>query len=154
METPLPDEEIRVRLVPVRLIVGALVAALIVFALVATWLHASGFATSPDLAPYLFGALVVLAGSELVAWPLVRRGLVAPLKSKSAEQVVEGFVQTRIIAAALTEGVGIFGLVTYLMTGLPYALFFPAVAIFVLLRLQPSPGTFRDFAREIGRTDF
>jgi hypothetical protein len=63
------------------------------------------------------------------------------------------FIRLRMIAAAMAESFGLFGIVVYLVSGSQLALAAPALSVFVLLRVQPDPAAFREFARASGVRD-
>lgn len=152
-DSPLDADTIGTRLIPLRLLVGAMVAGQVVLALGATWLLASGVGAGPEPLPWLFIALAVVGVGELAAWPVVKSAGMRRLRKQGPPTVAAAlatFIRLRVVAAAMAEGFGLLGIMAYLMSGSQLALAAPALSIFVLLRVQPEPATFGEFARAAG----
>jgi len=152
-----PADDIRFALLKLRLVVGAMIVTLIGFALATSFiLQRQGPAMSRIGQP-LVGILGMLIFVETTAWILIRRSFVERLrrlaKARSEPtpegQLITPFVTLRTIAAALTEAPAIFGVIVYLMTGQAALLAVPAVAVFVLLRVQADETDFRRFVAEV-----
>lgn len=101
-------------------------------------------------------ALVFLAISELPAYFFIRRGALAKLQQAGdsgrardrEEQKMNAFrVYTALafIAAAMTEGFGIFGGVVFLVSGMWPVLAAPALGILLLVLQIPTQGKFDQF---------
>jgi hypothetical protein len=65
------------------------------------------------------------------------------------EDLMPSYQATTIIRAALLEGPGLFGAITYLLTGNALALIAPALSLAGLGLIFPSEDKFRDFARSV-----
>jgi hypothetical protein len=133
-------------LVPPRLVIAAAMGGLAVFGAVATVLADRGLFGDP-LRPSLLLPLLAGAGlAALVVCAFIRRSYVTSLQKTyggnppdrgPAAAVVHSFLQYSIIRAALTEGVGLLGIVVYLLTQHAAALIAPALAVLALATQLP-----------------
>jgi hypothetical protein len=109
--------------------------------------------------PGLEMLLVVLA----VLWPtttgmsvIMKQMMIKQARAKwessgggEEEDLMPSYQVTTIIRAALLEGPGLFGAITYMLTGNVLALIAPALSLAGLGLIFPSEDKFRDFARSV-----
>ena len=67
-------------------------------------------------------------------------------------QLASRFVQLTIIGAAQAEGISLFGLVVYLVTGVQWTLVVPVLGLLLLAVLFPTRDRFRAFAARVTGT--
>ncbi len=136
----------RTVLVP-RLILTAMLLGIVTLGVVAVvWVHTGRATLQPQLGRLLFPALALAAVPVVVAYLLLRGGVLGRLRHEAAhtpERVTVEVVGVRllpvtIVGGALAEGLSLFGVVVYLLTGHVPALAAPAAGIVALLFLMPS----------------
>lgn len=138
----------RPKILPLQLIVSAMIGGLIVVMVLARWLVASGqMSTSPNLTDILLTVLAIYSVTMVLAFAVVKKVLVKRLRGgaggleaeqPSPEATFELFSQIAIIGAAFTEGCGLFGAISHLLSGAWMALFFPLICIAILLVRFPT----------------
>ena len=97
-----------------------------------------------------------LGVAMLLAWGLVGKIPVGAEVTGNIDAPAEvakriGAYTTRtLLRGALTEGWGLFGAVSYMITAEPWLLVAPLLAVLLLLRLLPGEETVRELLREDG----
>jgi len=134
------------------LLMGLITATGVMFMLVQQGIH------QPQ--PGLESLLLVLA----ILWPvtagaslLIKGAMVKQARTRWEAEGGSGddnalfphFMSMTIVRAALLEGPGLFGAVTYLMTGKPLALIAPALSIAALGLMFPTEEKFRELVRSV-----
>jgi hypothetical protein len=114
---------------------SALVGGLLLFAAVATYVGPQFWRQANPVAPLLAAFAVGLACLELVLSLVLPKRLTA--RVVQAAPGTRALQQT-IIASALNEGAGLFGVVTWLLGGLPLSLVAITIALVGLLLAFPS----------------
>jgi F0F1-type ATP synthase membrane subunit c/vacuolar-type H+-ATPase subunit K len=145
-----------------RIVIGALVAGVVIFAAIAIFLAGKeglgGTDQDESLAHLLLLVLALLGLGQVAAYPLVRRALVAKLRAEWKSNVAAAaedarcltqFQSLTIIAAGMTEGFAFFATVIYLLTAHPAALLGSVIGLLTLFRLIPTSSTFARFAAEV-----
>ncbi len=106
----------------------------------------------PSTADVLLLVLLALPVMELPSYLVLRSAMVANLRKTVADSTeplarVQGAYTTMtIIAAAMAEGIGLFGGIVCLITGRTIALAGPALAIALLIALFPTREKLRNLA--------
>lgn len=152
-----PGDDLRFALLRLRLVVGGMIFGLIAFSLITSFLLDRQGPAMSSVGQPLVGVLLVLIFSETTAWALLRRSFVerqrrllrARPELSPELALVAPFVTLRTIAAALTEAPALLGIVVYFLTGHAALLAVPAVAVFVLLRVQADEADYQRFVREV-----
>ncbi|MCP4544832.1 MAG: hypothetical protein GY835_00020 [bacterium] len=145
--------------VQLRIIIGAMIAALVLFGLTATFLVTSGTMTpQPDLAVLLLGALAALAVSELAAYIVLRQAFIKNQQQawrnrsrdeELAPDLLTPFTTLTIIGTAMAEALGLFGVVIFLLTSHLGGLAGAVVSLALLLRQLGVRDRFQDFVRAV-----
>ncbi len=144
------------RLRPLRIVIVALAAGLLVLAVVAVVAVLSeAMPIDESLGPILLMVLGLVAFAEAVGYVIIRQGIVrktrAGLENCSTEieqtaTLANAFASLTIIGGAMLEGLGLFGAVIVLLTGQLVVLIAPALAIIFLLTLAfPTGKKAREF---------
>lgn len=114
-----------------------------------------------DLGRLLTPAVFVLGFSMLAAWPLVRRGHVATGKrvwqspdpvDVRERKLFNGYSVLCVLRAAMAEGFGLFGVVTFFLTAQWIALAAPAVALAIIVATMPSQSRYERFLASVTGT--
>jgi len=153
------------RLLQLKIIVGALAAGVVAFAVIAIFLAGGeGLAqadTDPGFTHMLLMVLTLFGLGLVVAYPLIRRSLVGKLRSAwrggagaptEDQHLIEHFQTLTIIGAAMAEGFALFAGVIYLVTAHPAALAGIVIGLLALSRFFPTEASFAKFADGIGGT--
>lgn len=102
--------------------------------------------------------LPLLALGEMPAYVVLRQAAIARLRRSCADSssdverttaLLNGFVILTIIAGAMVEGLGLFGILIYLVSGKTLALLAPGVAIILLAAIFPSQEKARQFESSV-----
>lgn len=111
-----------------------------------------------DLSRLLTPAVLLLGFTMLAAWPLIRRGHIAtgrrvwqspdPVDARE-RKLFNGYSVLSILRAALAEGFGLFGVVTFFLTAQWIALVAPAVAIGLIVATMPSQERYERFLQSV-----
>ncbi|MFQ5590636.1 MAG: hypothetical protein ACE5HE_05705 [Phycisphaerae bacterium] len=137
------------RLGPLEMVMAAMASGLVlvVFGGVAASTNASGAAPQiDDLGAILLCVLGVLALGERAAYLLIRRAPMGrtlrafdgiPSVPDRRRAVLNGFAKLTLIAGTKAEGLGLFGIVVFLVSGRVLGLLAPAVAIILPVLLFP-----------------
>ncbi len=156
----MPTEQEQVR--TLRILIGALIMGVLMITGVAAAMAATGKATQKDIAMMLLLALGGLAIAELVAYRAlvrptilrqVRRNYAAAAEDAKEAFLLGQFTTMTILAAALIEGVGLFGAVILLITGQWAAIAAPLIAAGALAFLMPSREAVDRFRREVSEAN-
>ena len=112
------------------------------FAVVAVALDEQ-IADQADLAPLLLLVLVLLAAGEVGAYVAIRRSMMARFRrlldqGGEPSGLAQHLVPLWIIPAAMAEGLGLFAIVIFLLTGNAIALAPAAIVLLILLGLFPT----------------
>jgi Flp pilus assembly pilin Flp len=156
-------ESVQPKILPLQLIVGAMIGGLVAVAVIARWLvQSEQMSTSPNLADILLTVLAIYSLTMVIAFAVVKKVLTRRFRASSgkleseqpsADSVLELFSQLTVIGAAFTEGCGLFGVVSHLLSGSWMALFFPAICAALLVTRFPSKQRYTDFhASLVGAT--
>ena len=155
MDYKIGDEPAQPKILPLQLIVGAMLGGLVVVSALVRWLVASQrMLTSPNLADILLTVLGIYSLTMVIAFAVVKKVLIRRFRAStgrldseqpSAESVLELFSQLTIIGAAFTEGCGLFGAVSHLLSGSWMALLFPTICATLLLMRFPKRQRYADF---------
>lgn len=127
-----------------RILVLAMAGGLIMVSAVMVFVSRTVAGAASIGQPFLFVAiLVVMALGEATTFSLLRRQAVAALRPEAGApappaEVMRRYVRLTIVAAAMAESVGMLGAVFYFLTGEPFVLAAPALALIVLGRCWPS----------------
>lgn len=113
-----------------------------------------------DLAKLLMPGIVILGLSMLAAWPLIRRAHFAtgrrvwqspePVDARE-RKLFNGYSVLATLRAALAEGFGLFGLVTFFLTAQWPALIAPAAAVAFIVATMPSQSRYERFLESVTR---
>ena len=156
----------RMKLPELTLIIGALGSGVLLFLGVAVYLQMSGSLAPPegvtasqDLTPVLLGVAALAAVSGLTVFRLisakaaeklaVRRE--AALAELTAGEVPPELAQRTILGGALSEGVALLGVVTYLIEGSPLAFVPIGLGLLGVGALLPSRDRLAEFVSRAGR---
>ncbi|HEX8875960.1 MAG TPA: hypothetical protein VF777_04370 [Phycisphaerales bacterium] len=111
-----------------------------------------------DLGRMLTPAVFVLGFTMLAAWPFVRRAHHAtgrrvwqssdPVEVKE-RKLFNGYSVLSILRAALAEGFGLFGVVTFFLTAQWITLAAPAIAIALIVATMPSQARYERFLASV-----
>ena len=157
-----PNEPIYQSLRPLQIMILAMMVGILAFAAVAVAVSRQ-FDHQADLGPLLLLALAAVGLGELLAYSVLRRATINRLRklvqADPAGQVqpttlAPGLVTLRIIAAAMAEGFGLFGMVVFLVTGTAIALAAPVLALVILTRLVPTRDRISRFLAEVSGQPF
>jgi len=148
------DESVVKQLLALKIIVGTLTLGQVVFGAVAIAIVSSQApAVDSGLFAILMGVLVAIAVLELPGYWVIRRVELDRLR-RSAEQDADGLLvrllasysKLTIIAAAMVEGLGLFGTVIYLVTANAIGLVGPVLACLALCGMFPTRDKLRNVA--------
>lgn len=141
-----------------RLILMAMCGGLFMMCVVAA-VMAGSIQNGPD--PTLFAVIIgALAVMQIGAYPVIRQAITRPLREKlRAEgltnpheppaEVLQSYATLTIIAAAMSEGVGLFAAVCLMLTGAWWLLAFALAALVVPAAILPSSESVRRFAEDL-----
>jgi len=142
------EDELAKRLQPVKVVLLAMVFGVIGFAAVAYVLLRDGaFETNEKTGPVLLGLLGLLALGELPAYLIIRQSVTAKLRRRwQVEEPVnhpatffgQPIATVAILGGAMVEGLGLFGVLVYLLAGNSWGLAAPAAAVSLLLAQIPT----------------
>ncbi|UCE59227.1 MAG: hypothetical protein JSU63_17505 [Phycisphaerales bacterium] len=129
------------------------------FAIVSVALVESGFHTTDDksgsIMLVLLGVLVVL---ETLAYFLIRRSMIGELRQTLQEDTGEmdrtaklagGFNSLTLLGAPMPEGVGLYSVLVYLMSGSVVGLAAAGVALLLVLMHWPTENKARSFVESV-----
>lgn len=148
-------DEIDKKLLPSRIIVGAMAAGMTMFGVIAAVLGPLG--SRDGLNVYL----VVLGGiamGEAIAYRFLRDMRLNNLRARAPEwraapdpsaALIPEYHQLLVIRSGFCEGAGLFALVLYLLTGSILCLGYAVVALLLLVSGFPTRDALRDFTREV-----
>lgn len=129
-----------------RIVIVAMMGGILSFSVIAVVISPR-MTKRPELAGLLLlilGALVVV---EMLVYFVIRRGTMAklrqslreaPLDADSEGRMLPAMATLTLIGAAMAEGIGLFGVVAFLITGQTAALAAPAIALLVLVLRIPT----------------
>lgn len=129
-----------------QIIVAAMTAGVVIFALVSTFVQL-GTESDPDFERMLllglgglglFLSIGFVAARSLLQKKLTERMRRDPEFPRDGDPVPQEFVARIITSVALVEGFGLAGCVVRLITGNPWALAAPAIAVLVMGLLFPT----------------
>lgn len=149
-------------LLMLRGVIAAMAMGVATFAGISLYLVQTGtMGNQPDLGKILLLVLAAMAIAELPAYFVIRRVLVGQLRgqleaagaSERDQLIGQGFSSTVIIGAAMAEGLGLLGVLTYLLSGQWVALVAPVLTLIVLISLFPSRWKLDNFAEEVTRKE-
>lgn len=111
----------------------------------------------PETGRFLLVALGGLVAAELVAWPIVRRGLTTQIRrsvdglegEERERALLSGFFTSNLIPAAMIEGATIFSVVIYLVSASQPALLAAAVGGVLLLSRLPTAERYRSYVERL-----
>lgn len=148
------------RVMPLRIIIPAMIVGVIGFAVVAGALGGS-MVSAAEQAQMFLVILACMAVMEVIGYSVVRMVHLAqtrreiesaridagPGDPSSAAQLVaaSSYFTLTLIAAAMAEGIGLFGTVVFLITGAKPALAALGLALVVLVLQIPTRGKLADF---------
>ena len=149
-------DQLAERLRPLRIVIVALAAGLLVLAVVgAVAVLSEAVPIDESLGPILLMVLGLVAFGEAVGYIMIRQGLVRKTRTRLESCATEieqtaalanGFASLTIIGGAMLEGLGLFGAVIVLLAGQLVVLLAPALAILFLLTLAfPTEKKAREF---------
>ncbi|UCG15081.1 MAG: hypothetical protein JSV19_07260 [Phycisphaerales bacterium] len=150
------NEDIERALTTLRVIIGAMLAGMIAFGAVAVVLGRQ--ADDTTLATPLLVVLIVLSLGAVPTFVITRAVLrnrvrhsyeLRPPTEDQTGKLVPILMTLTIIGAAMAEGVGLFGLVIYVITGTVWALIAPVVAILALVLQLPSRDKLNRFVADV-----
>lgn len=138
-----------------RIILFALVGGVVMFTVVvlAVGDQARAQGDALGILPWIVLAVAVM---QVPTFVVVRGIFVGPLKAQYRnEGITEGlkdgigraYLMLTLIMAAMIEGVALFGIVTYMLTGNVYVLAAPVLGASILLSLVPSMDKLKQFGR-------
>ncbi len=130
-------------LLTLRLVVLALCGSLVAFAIVAAVVveSAGRIGINAETGNILLATLGMFMIAEVPAYVLVRRSLLAGLRQAPREQTgggeptqheIKTFTTLTVVGAAMVESTGLFGIVTYMVSGSHVALLAPALGLLAL----------------------
>ncbi len=152
------DDQLAERIQPLKVIILAMAGGMVAFAVVAA-VVANGESFKPDekAGPLLLGVLGLLAAGESVAYVVLRHVVLAKLKAQEhggssadpASRIGEGFSTLTIIGGAMAEGLGLFGVVIYLISGNAWGLAAAGGALLAVLAQFPTRARIRSFTSAV-----
>ena len=150
------NEDIDKALTTLRIILGAILAGMLAFGVVAVVIGRQ--ADDTTLATPLLVVLVVLSLGAVPTFVIARAVLrnrvrhsyeQRPPTEDQIGKLVPILMTLTIIGAAMAEGIGLFGLVIYLITGTAWALVAPVVAALAILLQFPSRDKLNRFVADV-----
>lgn len=152
-------ETLQGRVRVLRIIVGAMILGLALFAVIAGLVGPpGGRRPGAELRQILLLVLVLLAASEVPAYLLIRRNLVKNLRTaydqaaeqeKLVEQLAPHFAMLTIIGCAMAEGIGFFGLLVVFVTGAWFGWAAFLVALLLLIAQFPRMARISGFVSSV-----
>lgn len=149
------DEQATKRLRGLRIIIAAMLGGMLAFGGVAVAIvRAGSIPQNEGLGSTLLLILGLLPLGEMPAYVVLRQATIARLRRSCAESssdverttsLLNGFATLTIIAGAMVEGLALFGIVIYMVSGKTLALLAPGVAIILLATIFPSVEKARQF---------
>ncbi|MHC4442046.1 MAG: hypothetical protein ACYTF1_04690 [Planctomycetota bacterium] len=156
MET---DNKINEFLNVLRLIIIAMIAGTTIFAVVVI-VAGDRFPSTPGLTNILFPILVVFAAVGIFGPPFIRRSTIAQARrankdnpeGEDSDLRLYGFLNMYVIAsAAMTESVGLFSVVVYMLTKNWAAILITVIALVLLMRRLPNRPLIEKFLADANR---
>lgn len=142
------EAELAKWLQPVKIVLLAMIVGLIGFAVVSYVLRKDGsFEAGEKAGPVLLGILGLMAIGELPAYLIIRQTIAGKTRRRWREEQpvndpVSFFGQpiatVAILGAAMAEGLGLFGILIYLMAGNVWGLAVGGVAMILVLAQIPT----------------
>lgn len=145
-------------LLTLRILIGAMATGVAVFAIVAAFLAPVDDSPSlREIADLLSFILIALVVALTLTYVIVRTVMLKQLRAKLGEltddarlsPVVLAYFQLTLIAGAMAESVGLFGVVIILLAGQGIVWIAPLLALMVLGALFPRLDAFRSFAENV-----
>jgi hypothetical protein len=134
---------------------------LLVFGCVATVVRASGFVWPAEgMGTVLLLILAMLAVGETVAYGVVRQATMRNAQrsyetcstdTERSALILNSFATVVIIGCAMIEGLGLFGVVIYLVSGKGLGLLAGALAVILLAASFPTAHKFHSFESSVTR---
>lgn len=144
---------------PPRLIVAAMFMGVLAFGAVSMFLVGTGrLRADPQLGTVLLLVLAIAVVSSIPVQLTVRRAMVGHARrewhgssadSAALTRLAGRFVALTIVVGAQAEGVSLFGVVVYLVAGVPWALVAPALGLLFLVALFPTRSRFGAFVSDV-----
>lgn len=138
-------QEVDARILPLKMIVGAMAMSLIVFGAVV--LVIGPIDIDPELGRILLAVLIGMAVMEAVGYTVFRGIQISAARRRLEEEPAAEDAESRVmgtwsslilIRSAMAEGLGLFGLAIVLVTGMRAALVAPVLALAFLAISLPS----------------
>ena len=150
-----PDGRIKKRLRPLRVLCGALAAAVAVYA-VLSWVLLEGLAmrplpSVPEAVPVTFTvlAMILILLSSRLRTSLLRRAIPSfQGSSLDLERLLDAYRLATVVSFLVLEGAALFGLLVALLTGtVSYGIFLGAASVAAMLTRWPSESEVEHIAR-------
>jgi DMSO reductase anchor subunit len=142
------------QLTALRLVVVVMLASLVTFGVIAS-IIGPRISQDPALARVLLPAAVLLAVTELTAYLVLRKITLAKVGGQLSQDIslaeaeaalFPAWQTLNLIRSAMLEGIGLFGVVIAMVTGVKAAFVVPAVAVILLLAGFPTRGRLQSLA--------
>jgi len=156
------EEELAKRLQPVRVVLVAMVVGLSGFAAVSYVLRKDGsFETDAKTAKVMLAVLGMMALAELPAYVVIRVSVAGKVRRQWREQQPvndpvsffgQPIAKVAILAGAMAEGLGLFGILIYLLARNPWGLAAGGVALLLVLAQIPTRQSIDRFVSTITAT--
>ncbi len=157
------NQDLNKQTTPMRLIVAAMMMGLLTFSVIAL-VVGSRITPNPNITKLLLGVLALMSTMEFLGFFVLRKAMIASLRGQITADIPVEEAEARLlpswntlilIRSAMMEGIGLFGAVIALITGLKVVLLVPAIILSLFVLGFPSQDKLSAFTADLtGRNPY